>query len=398
MPADFSRARVGLLLTFAAMGFASSSAATRLAEIKGHLGVSDSIFGYALALTTVGSFVGNTFAHRIALRLGTQRVVQIFGVLMMSSVALYGSVNAVWQLGVMAFLCAVGYSTMNVAINAQGVDVEVHLKRSVMPSFHGAWSIGSLVTSIIGGLLAIVLSPQWHLIAIGVIAITAMLFASRSLLPVDELDEDLDHTARVNPETLKRLFFTAIGASLGLIAEVSALDWSSIYLHEYVGVSLGLNSLGLTTFLLAQIASRLTVGRFNDRHGVHRVVRAGAAFGAVGHMASVLIVRHGLEAGTIQPGSTTALVISCVGFMVLGIGVGPLPAAYFSAAGRVAGISTARGISILAMMNAGLLLLLRPFVAWSTDAFDISVSLMLAALALLGSAALARMLRPTAAL
>ncbi len=398
MPADFSRARIGILFTFAAMGFAASSAATRLAEIKHHLGVSDSVFGYALAFTTLGSFVGNTFAHRIAVRIGTQRAVQVFGVIMMASVASYGSVNAVWHLALMAFILAVGYSTMNVAVNAQGVDVEVHLKRSVMPGFHGAWSIGSLATSVIGGLIAAVLAPQWHLIGIGILAIGAMLLASRQLLPIDEIDEEIDHTAPVSRATLKVLFITAIGASLGLIAEVSALDWSSIYLHEYVGVSIGLNSLGITTFLLAQIAMRLSVGKLNDRYGVHRVVRTAAALGAAGYMACVLIVRQGLSSGSLAQGSLTALAISCLGFMILAIGVAPLPAAYFSAAGRVAGISTARGISLLAMMNACLMLMFRPFISWSTDAFDLSVSLMLAAVALSGSAALARILRPTSAL
>lgn len=398
LPSDFARARLGILATFAAMGFAASSAATRLAEIKHHLGVTDSVFGYALACTTLGSFLGNMFAHRIVMRFGTRRVVQLFGILMMTSVALYGSVNAIGQLAVMAFLLSLGYSTMNVAINSQGVDVEVELKRSVMPSFHGAWSIGSLATSIIGGLVAAVLNPQWHLLGIGVLAISSMLLASKSLLPIDLHDESVDHDAKVSRDTLRLLFTTAIGASLGLIAEVSALDWSSIYLHEYVGVSIGLNSLGITTFLLAQIASRLTVGTLNDRFGVHRVVRVGAIIGSLGYLGSLLSVRAGLANGSLQPGSTTALVVSCVGFMLLGMGVAPLPAAYFSAAGRVAGISTARGISILAMMNAGLMLMLRPFVSWSTDAFDLSVSLMIAATALLGSAALARILRPSAAL
>lgn len=392
---DFVRARLGILATFATMGFAVSSAATRLVEIKHNLGVSDSVFGYALACTTLGSLVGNTQANRIVLRFGSQRIIQAFGILMMSTVALYGSVSFVWQLALLAFLCALGYSTMNVAINAQGVDVEVHLQRSMMPTFHGAWSIGSLTTSILGGILAAVLEPQWHLLGVGALAITSMLMASRSLLPLDEIDEDIDHRARLAPTTLKLLLVTSLGASLGLIAEVSAMDWSSIYLHEYVGVSLGLNTLGVTTFLLAQITGRLLVGRLNDRYGVHRVVGIAGAIGAAGFLSSLLIVRVGLANASLTP--TTALLISCCGFVILGLGVSPLPAAYFSAAGRIDGLTTARGISLLAFMNACLLLMLRPLISWSTDAIDLSASLMLAGAALAGSALLSRTLRTTAA-
>jgi MFS family permease len=379
------------------MGFAISSAATRLAEIKHQLGVSDSVFGYALACTTLGSLTGNALAHRLIVRWGSRRITQVFCTLMMLSVGLYGSATHVWQLAVMAYFCSFGYSVANISTNSQGVDVEVHLKRSVMPSFHASWSVGSLSTAILGGLVAAVMPPRWHLLGIAVLAITAMLASSKRLLPFDHVDEaDSDHRSPLSPETKKLLFITAIGASLGLIAEVSALDWSSIYLHETLGISLGLNALGVTSFLLAQICSRLIVGKLNDRFGVHRVVRTAAIIGAAGYLGSNFMLRFGVDSGSIDLGSTAALVIACLGFVLLGLGVGPLPAAYFSAAGRVSGISTARGIGMLALMNSSILLILRPLISWSTDAFSISFALLLAGFALFGSAALSRILAPVA--
>lgn len=391
---DFSRARIALLAVFASMGFAISSAATRLAEIKAQLDVTDSVFGYALACSTLGSLTGNALAHRAIVRWGSRRVTQIFCSLMMLSVGLYGSTTAVWQLAVMAYLCALGYSMANIATNAQGVDVEIHLKRSVMPSFHASWSVGSLSTAALGGLVAAVLPPRWHLLGIAALSITAMLASSGRLLPFDHVDEDItDHRARLSRETKRSLFITAVGASLGLIAEVSAVDWSSIYLHETLGIPLGLNALGVAAFLLAQVLSRLFVGRLNDQFGVHRVVRVAAIVGAVGYLASNLTLRFGVDNGVIALGSTSALIIACVGFVLLGIGVGPLPAAYFSAAGRVSGISTARGIGMLALMNSAILLALRPLISWATDAFSISFALMLTGFALFGSAALAKVLK-----
>ena len=375
------------------MGFAIASAATRLAEIKHHLEVSNSVFGFALACTTLGSLIGNMQAHRLVVRFGSKRIVQAFGVLMMCSVALYGSIWFIWQLAVLAFLAAFGYSTMNVAINAQGVDVEVHLNRSVMPAFHGAWSIGSLATSLLGGLVAAVIPPQWHLIAVGVFAITAMLFASQSLLPIDDVPEEIDHRAKVEGATLRLLLVTAFGLSLGAIAEGCVLDWSNIYLHEYVGISLGLNTLGLTAFLVAQISGRLLVGRLNDRFGVPRVVGLAAAAGSCGFLLSIITVRLGIANGRFELGGNSTLILSCLGFVVLGLGVSPLPAAYLSAAGRIDGLTTARGISLLALMNACFLLVLRPFISWTTDAFDVSTALMVAGLALAGSSLMARNLR-----
>lgn len=393
-PSDFARARISLLAVFASMGFAISSAATRLAEIKQQLDVPDSVFGYALACTTLGSLTGNALAHRLIVRWSSRRITQVFCSLMMLSVGLYGSTTQVWQLAVMAYLCSFGYSVANIATNAQGVDVEVHIQRSVMPSFHASWSIGSLATAVLGGAVAALLSPQWHLLGIAALSITAMLTSSKNLLPFDHVDEnDAHHSEPVDTKTKKRLFVTAIGASLGLIAEVSAMDWSSIYLHESLGIALGLNALGVTAFLLAQISSRLMVGRLNDRFGVHRVVRTGAVIGALGFLGSNFALRFGIDGGHIILGSATALIIACGGFVLLGIGVGPLPAAYFAAAGKIQGISTARGIGLLALMNSAILLLLRPLISWSTDAFSISFALLLSGFALFGSAALSRVLK-----
>jgi MFS family permease len=399
MPSHYATARKAIAVSFFAMGFAVSAAATRLSEIKESLGVSDDIFGYALATTTLGGLVGNTQANRIIVRLGTKRVAQVFSILMMVSVGLYGSATQVGQLAGLAFCAALGYSILNIAVNTQGVDVEGHLRRSVMPGFHGSWSIGSLATSVVGAAVAAFVSPQQHLLSSSAFAIAVMLLATTRLLPVDHIAHDsVSHKEPIPRATLRILAITAAGSSLGLIAEISALDWSNIYLRESLGIGTGLNALGVTSFLVAQIAARLVGGRLNDRFGVHRVVRIGGLVGATGYATSLLANAWLLERNPELVGSTQVLVIACLGFVILGLGVAALPAAYLSSAGRIAGISTARGIAMLAVMNSLAMLVLRPIISWLAGNVSLTASLTASALALIGSALLARILKPTAPL
>ena len=392
-----NKSRVALNFVFASMGLAIMSAATRYAEIKEMAGVGDAVFGYALAAGTIGGLTGNFLSHRFIHALGNNLVIRIFGFIMMTSVAMQSFASSAGFIAVCAAASAFGYSTMNVAVNAAGVEVEIALNRSVMPMFHASWSMGALATSLVGNIVAGFVTPKVHLFSIWAIALFSLLV---SIQQVTDPNKDLpkpDRNAPVSWQTRKILLGISIASALGMMAEGTSYNWSAIYFHEVIGLPIGPNSLGLTAFLLAQITGRVLVGRLNDKYGLHKVIRTSAALGGTAYLA-ILIINSQLISVESYRGSAVALVISMFGFVCVGLGVAALPAGYMAGAGRVAGIATTRAISIVAVTNTSLALIFQPIISTIVGSFGLSIALMVAAVALLVSAYRSKVLAPTSAL
>lgn len=388
VPADFERARRSLLAAFFAMGWSVAAAATRWAEIKVQMQTDDSAFGYALATGTLGALAGNTVANRLIRRFGA-KTVALFGlVTMMTVVGTNGMLPSVAWLTVVSFTGACLYSTANIAVNAQGVDVEVHLRRSVMPSFHAAWSLGSLLSALTGNAVTGFTTPAQHLAGNAAIAIAITLVAGRGLLPVDPMPE-VPHK-KLPTSARKVLALSALVMSLGLIAEISALDWSAIHLHETLGVPIGPNGVGVTIFLLAQLTGRSVGGRLTDRYGSHNVVRWGALTAGLGYGGALWLAP--------QMAADWQLPVMLLGYAVLGLGVSGMPPAFMTAAGRTAGISTSRALSVMILINSMLMLVWRPLVSSSIGWFGTTTALLMTAFALLVASYLSKVLRPTPAL
>lgn len=394
---DINRSRIALNFVFASMGFASMSAATRLAEIKDAVGVGDAIFGYALAAGTLGGLTGNYFSHKVIHHLGNNLVIRIFGLLMMTSVAMQSQAKSPFFMALCTILAALGYSTMNVAVNSAGVEVELVIKRSVMPMFHASWSIGALSTSLIGNFVAGITTPTFHLFTVWAIAVGALLI---SIQLVTDPNKDLpkpDIKVKIPWEIRKVLIGISIATALGMIAESSAYNWSAIYFHDVLGLPIGPNSLGLTAFLVAQIAGRLVTGRLNDKYGLYKVIRLSATFGAVSYLL-MLFLNVFLLSNPSYRGSFWALGLSMFGFACVGIGVAALPAGYMAGAGKVAGIAPTRAIANVAVMNTSLALIFQPVLSTLVGAIGLSFALVFAAVALLASAYRSKVLAPTSAL
>jgi hypothetical protein len=85
-------------------------------------------------------------------------------------------------------------------------------------------------------------------------------------------------------------------------------------------------------------------------------------------------------------------------FVVLAIGVAAIPAAYWLSAGKIPGMSTTRGIAIVGVAMAAVLLILRPLFAFIAGSIGIEFALALTGLTLMGSALMSKHLRPVSAL
>ncbi|MFB7663264.1 MFS transporter [Kitasatospora sp. NPDC056138] len=326
------RARVSVALVFAVHGAVTGSFVTRIPWLQDHLHLSPGQLGLALVSPALGASFAMPLAGRIVHRFGARAAVRGLLTLWCLALALPALAPGLATL-CLALLVYGGTSGMaDVAMNAQGVEVEERLGRSIMSGLHGMWSAGGLVASGFG-----VLAARQQLDARLQLAVTAVVLA---LLAQPACAGLLDVRPAPEAEAPPRFALPPRSALvIGLVgfcavfAEGASMDWSGVYLRDVTGSSAGTAAACYTAFAATMTAARLTGDLVIRRLGPVRAVRLG---GAVATLGGLLVV----AADT--PG------VAVPGFALIGVGIAVVVPLAFAAAGRsgpdpsraIAGVAT----------------------------------------------------------
>lgn len=173
------RRRAALFLFFLIPGLSISSWVTRTPDIRDQLGVSTAQMGIVLFGLSVGSMIGILSSGTLVARFGTRPVMGVATLLIILSMAVIGGgtmLSSAPATTAGLFLFGAGMGGGEVAINIDGADVEQITGRTVLPTLHGFFSLGTVVGAALGILCTALSFPvQWHLTAMA--AVTAAMFA-----------------------------------------------------------------------------------------------------------------------------------------------------------------------------------------------------------------------------
>ena len=327
-------ARVALTFVFLADGVMVGSWASRIPAVKDGLGLTTSQLGVALFAMSLGALVSMPLAGWLDERVGSARI---------ALVALLGGGSSLWLAGVAGSLGALvgalalfgaGFGAVNVAGNAQGIALERAYGRSILSSFHAAFSAGGLIGAAAGGLAAARgVEPPAQFAAVAV-TLALVAFGAGRLLP--RADVGCETFALVRPP--RALLLLGCAAFFTLLAEGAAADWSAVYLRGSLGSTAAFAALGYTAFSLAMVASRLAGDRLDETIGPAALAGGGGVVSAVGLAAALAI------------GTTPA---ALVGFAAMGAGLGVMVPVIFRTAGTTPGVTP--GIGIAAVSTIGFL-------------------------------------------
>jgi len=177
-----SRMRVLITAYFLLDGFVFANWVVRVPQIKAHVGASAGTLGLALLGVSVGAIATMTITGRLCRRFGTRPVVILTALLLACSVALPAVMPTVAALAATLFVFGAAWGGMNVAINSAAVDILGELDRPIMPSFHAAYSLGGLLGSVVGGIVADHVSAPVHLAAVAAAGLVAVAATAPPLL------------------------------------------------------------------------------------------------------------------------------------------------------------------------------------------------------------------------
>jgi MFS family permease len=217
-------------------------------------------------------------------------------------------------------LNGLGFSLSNIAMNVEADRVEAATGARVMNTCHGIWSVGFLLTSLLGATLrGMHVDPAIHLWALVPVLIALLLFVVVPMPVMPPRPHSGEKVKKLALPTLATLGLVAFGLGAGL-TEGASRAWSIIYLRDNFEVSPFIESMALPALLAAMAAGRLLADRVIDRFGPVRVARVLAGLAIAGMVMIVL-----------SPNAYVAL----GGFVVVGIGICVLYPLTLSAAARI---------------------------------------------------------------
>lgn len=301
--------RTSVALSFALNGLLFATLVSRLPDVRSALDLSNSALGLLLISGSVGSVLSLPLAGRVIERFSPSGTVRggsvLVGVgLLVSGV---GATAVAWAplaaLGLFAY--GVGTSVWDVAMNVEGAEVERRLGRTIMPRFHAAWSLGSIVGSGIGVLMAALDVPvTLHYLLVGAVAVVLTLRSAGTFLPVEERHAS-EEKPRVSAWREPRTLLIGLMVLCYATVEGTANDWLSLAVIDGHDTAHWVGVAGFSVFVVSMTAGRLAGPVALDRLGRAPVLWACSAAAAVG----VLIAVYG-----------GSLAVMFVGIVIWGLG------------------------------------------------------------------------------
>ncbi len=370
-PADARAARRAVSVIFLANGAISGSMLSRLPAISGSLDLTQGELGTAVAAMAVGGLIAGGLVGILVGRFGSARVAIVAGTATALSLAAVGLASS-WALLAAAFLVMGMFdATMDASMNAHGVGVQRIYRRSILQGFHGMWSVGGVIGSFIGAILAaagVAVAVHFGVAAI-VLAIT-VLVAGRYLLPspiADAPHDALSASEPLRPRMIPHLLRVLVPiAALGILCvtlQGSAATWGAVFLADVLGAPEGIAAATFTVYMSAMVLGRLTNDYWVNRLGPTKVVRIGALIGGTGLVLAIASAPLG------------AVPVAVLGFALVGYGSSPMFPVMVGAAGSRPGIPAAHGIAVASWLVRVGMIIAPAMIGIAADSWGLAVAL-----------------------
>jgi MFS family permease len=334
--ASAERRAVGI--TFFVNGIVFGTFASRLPWIAGRLHLSSGTLGLVGLSTSIGALATMPFAAQFVHRYGPK--VTTRALIVASSAALVLPAVAP-DLPVLAAMMLIFGSLTGIndnAMNAQAVEAEQRIGKSIMSGLHGMWSLGVLAGALLGSLSARAhLDPvvQFMVVAVASAAaggIASVCFAGQA--PAGAAAE-IDVPRFAWPRGT--ILLIGLVGFASIFVEFAANDWSAVFMHWDLHSSQAAAAIATGAFAGSMAAGRLCGDASVRRFGPVLSVRACGVLGTVG---CVLVA------------TSSAAVTALIGFILIGLGVSVVVPLVFAAAGR-SGPSPAIGVAGVATVSYG---------------------------------------------
>jgi predicted MFS family arabinose efflux permease len=309
--------RRATFLTFAVNGAMIGTWVAHIPWLQESIGASKTTIGLCLLCMAAGALVSMPLTGHILDSRSSASLTRATTLVFCLMLPLPLLATSPWALGAILFVFGASNGAMDVSMNAHGVAVERALRKPIMSSLHGGWSVGGFAGAGVVALAAAAgVDPRVESLLVGIGLWLAALWITRRLGSASAQASEAGGLAWPSRAVL------LIGGLcfLTMLAEGGIADWSGIYLRHDTAASTGAAALAFTGFSLGMAIARLGGDVLNERLGAGRLLRSGMTLTAL-TLGVVLLI-----------GETVPAV---VGFVLCGLGIANAVPLLFSAAGRL---------------------------------------------------------------
>ncbi|MFJ6982639.1 MULTISPECIES: MFS transporter [unclassified Streptomyces] len=319
------RGRASLAFGFFVQGVAFALLVTRIPAIQDRYGISDALLPVFLAAVPILAGAGSILTERLVRRIPPSRVLRWSQPVVLLALLAVGGGDRVLVLAVALGVFGLAVGALDASMNMLGVSLQRAYGRSIMLSFHAAYSLGG----ILGASLAWA-GAHWHLalwvsyLPVVCVLMPAVLVGSRWYVDADgedrKSDEESAGAVGGGGFVFKALLPLCLVMTFAYIGDSTVSNWSAKYLQDVLGSSEQLATVPYNVYMVTTLVGR-ALGDFGVRRfGAVAVVRAGTLLAALGF--GVVAAAPGAWAGM-------------GGFTLVGLGLCVLVPQTFAAAGRL---------------------------------------------------------------
>ncbi|WP_149915155.1 MFS transporter [Sphingobacterium cavernae] len=355
--ASRTRIRIAVSLFYFCQGLAFSSWASRIPTLKENLQLTEAQLGTILLMLPVGQLVTMALSGKLVTKYGSANVLRIVAIIYALILCTIGVATNALQLAVILFTFGVVGNMCNIAVNTQGIAAEKIFQKSIMSSFHGAWSIAGFTGALIGLLtMNIGIDTLPHFIIILFLIIVNTLLNHKHLVQgKPEQKEKRSFFSR--PE--KSLVQLGIIGFFSMATEGAMFDWSGVYFKDIVGAPANLVIVGYASFMIMMATGRFIGDYVISRLGRKRTLQISGILMFIGLMLSVLFPQFWL---------------CTFAFMLVGIGVACNIPTVYSLAGQNKKIPSGVALAMVSSVSYLGFLLGPPLIGYIAEIFSLRYS------------------------
>lgn len=314
-----TRTRFAVAAAFAAQGLLFISLTTRLPDIKRAWHFDELEVSLTLLAVVLLAGAGSVAAERLARNVTSAGLLRggLIGIAVGMPLAVIAPTLPSYFAGIAVYGFALG--VVDATSNMQAVALEHRYGRTILPSFHGAWTFGGLL-----GALLTLATESLPLEVSGLVGVLALAVACLGFHPREEggLPVAVDGESSAVQVPWRPIVLVGMGMVVFYMVDTAAQTWGATYLDVVFSVSSELVALATIPYMVASLIIRLAGDGLVERYGAVPVLRVGA-----------VVACAGLVTVTAAPTWPVAV----LGFTIVGLGISVVAPLSFSAAAKIAG-------------------------------------------------------------
>lgn len=350
-PPSLRSTRIAVALAFAINGLIYANWTGRLPRLQELYGMDNGQTGFALTSLAVGALVAMPLAGFLIVRYGSRKLAVGSTIIFILAVPLLGYMPTYFALICLMPLIGMSTGVMDVAMNAQAVEVEKLWGSPITSSFHACFSGGMFIgAAAAAGFIAAGFDLGPHLVSISLLTCAVSFYALRHFLADDP--GPVPAAERKGTKFTTAIVLLGLASLCTMIGEGAMADWTPLYMTRVTGSTEALAPLGQAAFSGCMLLGRSFGDLVRGRTGSRAVIVWGSALAFTGVLTAILFPYP---------------LVAIAGFGMVGLGLANVVPVLFSQASRVPGLRSGVGISSVSTIGYSAFLWGPPVIGFVAD-------------------------------